>query len=224
MWVTLTGTSTDAQSGNLSNSMIWTSSVQGYLFTGGSRIFDNLQLGTHTITARATDPGNMTGSASITVIVAPPSTNTPPTVGITGPVNGSSFTFGQTVTFTGGVTDVAVNGNRAYAITDLPAEIRVIDDESKIGEARRAAQTLANYEIDAETAGRVAIVVDNSLSMSLQDAVGRPRYTDARDAVERLRQALDTDRGVYEIVMARGLLTREQLDRVLDPDTMIGRK
>jgi len=38
------------------------------------------------------------------------------------------------------------------------------------------------------------------------------------------KEALDTDRGVYEIVMARGLLTREQLDRVLDPDTMTGRK
>ena len=33
----------------------------------------------------------------------------------------------QTVTFAGGVTDVATNGTRAYAITDLPAEIRVID-------------------------------------------------------------------------------------------------
>ncbi|HYS55782.1 MAG TPA: hypothetical protein VER58_18635 [Thermoanaerobaculia bacterium] len=33
----------------------------------------------------------------------------------------------QTVTMTGSVTDVAVNGNRAYAITDLPAELRVID-------------------------------------------------------------------------------------------------
>jgi aspartate ammonia-lyase len=38
------------------------------------------------------------------------------------------------------------------------------------------------------------------------------------------KEALDSDRGVYEIVMARGLLTREQLDRVLDPDTMTGRK
>ncbi|PYQ47137.1 MAG: hypothetical protein DMF59_19695 [Acidobacteria bacterium] len=33
----------------------------------------------------------------------------------------------QTVTMTGSLTDIAVNGNRAYAITDLPAEIRVID-------------------------------------------------------------------------------------------------
>jgi len=33
----------------------------------------------------------------------------------------------------------------------------VIDDPSKVGEARRAAHTLANFELDAESAGRVAI-------------------------------------------------------------------
>src|SRR3954470_10292335 len=38
------------------------------------------------------------------------------------------------------------------------------------------------------------------------------------------KEALDSGLGVYEVVMARGLLTREQLDRVLDPDTMTGRK
>jgi aspartate ammonia-lyase len=27
---------------------------------------------------------------------------------------------------------------------------------------------------------------------------------------------------VYDVVMARGLLTREQLDRALDPDSMTG--
>jgi len=38
------------------------------------------------------------------------------------------------------------------------------------------------------------------------------------------KEALDSGRGVYDVVMARGLLTRQQLDRVLDPDTMTGRK
>ena len=36
-------------------------------------------------------------------------------------------TLSQTVTFAGGVTDLAVSGNRAYAITDLPAEIRILN-------------------------------------------------------------------------------------------------
>ena len=32
----------------------------------------------------------------------------------------------------------------------------VIDDSSKVGEARRAAQTLASFEFSAEIAGKVA--------------------------------------------------------------------
>ena len=38
------------------------------------------------------------------------------------------------------------------------------------------------------------------------------------------KEALDSGLGVYEVVMARGLLTRDQLDRILDPDAMTGRK
>ena len=29
---------------------------------------------------------------------------------------------------------------------------------------------------------------------------------------------------MFDVVMARGLLTREQLERALDPDTMAGKK
>jgi len=36
------------------------------------------------------------------------------------------------------------------------------------------------------------------------------------------KEALESGKGVYEVVMARGLLTREQLDRVLDPEKMVG--
>jgi len=36
------------------------------------------------------------------------------------------------------------------------------------------------------------------------------------------KEALETGRGVYEVVMMRGLLTRAQLDTILDPDAMTG--
>jgi aspartate ammonia-lyase len=39
-------------------------------------------------------------------------------------------------------------------------------------------------------------------------------------ATEIAREALASGRGVYELVMSRGLLTREQLDRALNPETM----
>jgi aspartate ammonia-lyase len=36
------------------------------------------------------------------------------------------------------------------------------------------------------------------------------------------KEALATGRGVYDLVTERGLMTREELDRVLDPGTMVG--
>jgi anti-sigma regulatory factor (Ser/Thr protein kinase) len=48
----------------------------------------------------------------------------------------------------------------------------VIDETSKVGEARRAAQTLANFEFDAETAGKVAIVATELANNLLLHAGG----------------------------------------------------
>jgi aspartate ammonia-lyase len=40
------------------------------------------------------------------------------------------------------------------------------------------------------------------------------------NATSVAKEALDTGRGVYELVMERGLLTREQLDQALNPEAM----
>ena len=42
------------------------------------------------------------------------------------------------------------------------------------------------------------------------------------NATSVAKEALETGKGVYEIVLARQLLTREQLDRALDPEAMTG--
>jgi aspartate ammonia-lyase len=39
-------------------------------------------------------------------------------------------------------------------------------------------------------------------------------------STEIARDALASGRGVFELVMERGLLTREQLDKALDPEAM----
>jgi aspartate ammonia-lyase len=39
-------------------------------------------------------------------------------------------------------------------------------------------------------------------------------------ATEIAKEALDTGRGVYDLVLGRGLMTREELDRALNPETM----
>ena len=49
--------------------------------------------------------------------------------------------------------------------------------------------------------GRLAIVLDNSLSMSLPDISGRSRYALAREAVEHLRQQIERDRSGARVVI-----------------------
>ena len=48
----------------------------------------------------------------------------------------------------------------------------VIDEESNIGEARRAAHAMANYEFDAQTAGKVSIVTTELANNVLRHAGG----------------------------------------------------
>ncbi|MEA2425706.1 MAG: hypothetical protein QOH13_2116 [Thermoleophilaceae bacterium] len=60
--------------------------------TGHSATFDpsGVPVGTHTITFRGVDDAGATATAAITVHVAPPSANPPPTVAITSPANGAT--------------------------------------------------------------------------------------------------------------------------------------
>src|SRR5262249_16047013 len=50
-------------------------------------------------------------------------------------------------------------------------------------------------------AGRVAIILDNSESMSLPDPSGKSRYAVAVEAVERLRKSLQADRSGGRLVV-----------------------
>jgi large repetitive protein len=67
--ITFTGTATDTQDGNLTAALAWTSSINGAIGTGGSFSTTTLSVGTHTITARATDSGGLVGSATRTLTV-----------------------------------------------------------------------------------------------------------------------------------------------------------
>ncbi|MBL8878479.1 MAG: S8 family serine peptidase [Phycisphaerales bacterium] len=71
--VTFTGSATDTQDGNISASLIWTSSINGQIGAGASFSTSSLSAGTHTITASVTDSGGLSGSASISLTVQAPS-------------------------------------------------------------------------------------------------------------------------------------------------------
>ena len=70
--ITFTGSATDAEDGNRTASLVWTSSLQGQIGTGGTFTVSTLSAGTHVITARATDTANLAGSTTRTITVTAP--------------------------------------------------------------------------------------------------------------------------------------------------------
>ncbi len=67
--ITFTGTASDAEDGDLTGSLGWTSDLDGSIGSGGSFATSTLSVGTHTITASVTDAGGSTASDAITVTV-----------------------------------------------------------------------------------------------------------------------------------------------------------
>jgi len=102
--VEFTGTADDTEDGNLTASLAWSSSIDDSIGAGGSFNTSELSVGTHTITASVTDSGGNIGDDLITVIVNPVP-NDAPVVTITAPADGSSYTEGATVEFTGTAND-----------------------------------------------------------------------------------------------------------------------
>jgi hypothetical protein len=71
--VSFSGTANDAEDGDLTASLEWSSSIDGSIGSGGSFTTTTLAVGSHTITAKATDSGGLEGLASISVIIEPKS-------------------------------------------------------------------------------------------------------------------------------------------------------
>ncbi len=101
--VTFTGTALDATDGTLTGGLLWTSDADGLIGTGGTFTRKNLSVGTHVITAAATDSGNLIGIGQISVIVRPP--NVAPSITINLPVANAKLVTGKTVLLNATATD-----------------------------------------------------------------------------------------------------------------------
>jgi hypothetical protein len=110
--ISFQGSANDVEDGNRTANLIWTSSIDGPIGTGGgfSRV---LSAGTHNITATVTDSGGKSSSVSVTITIQP--FNNPPAVVITAPETGSSYLSGATVPFTGAAID-AEDGDKTANI------------------------------------------------------------------------------------------------------------
>ncbi|MCP4980954.1 MAG: PQQ-binding-like beta-propeller repeat protein, partial [Gammaproteobacteria bacterium] len=103
--ITFTGTATDAEDGDLTSSLSWSSSLDGVIGSGASFTVTTLSTGVHTITSTITDSGGLGPVSPPSVSVTVAAANTPPTAGITSPLNGSSHAAGTSITFSGTAVD-----------------------------------------------------------------------------------------------------------------------
>ena len=69
--ITFIGTADDPEDGDISSSILWTSSIDGQFGSGALVTTSGLSVGIHTITAEATDSGDKTGSDAITITINP---------------------------------------------------------------------------------------------------------------------------------------------------------
>jgi cysteine-rich repeat protein len=100
--VTLIGAATDTEDGDLTASLVWTSSIDGPLGGGGSISATTLTPGTtHTVTVSVSDSSGLSATDRITVVI-----DVLPTVTITAPADGAVFEAGETVRLTGTAVDV----------------------------------------------------------------------------------------------------------------------
>lgn len=67
--IDFSGTADDAEDGDLSGSLVWTSDLDGQIGTGASFSRSDLSVGTHTIEAAATDSDGATGTDTITLTI-----------------------------------------------------------------------------------------------------------------------------------------------------------
>jgi aspartate ammonia-lyase len=91
-----------------------------------------------------------------------------------------------------------------------------------IGAMRNACVVLRTRCVDGITANpeRMRSFVEHSIGIvtALVPMIGYEKATEVAKA------ALESGRGVYDIVRERGILTREELDRILNPEVMAGRR
>ncbi|GAA4351604.1 S8 family serine peptidase [Kangiella taiwanensis] len=77
--VTFTGSANDAEDGDLTGSLVWSSDLDGAIGSGSSVTTNTLSVGTHIVTASASDSASATGEAQVSLVVNPAPVNEVPT-------------------------------------------------------------------------------------------------------------------------------------------------
>ncbi len=154
----------DDEDGDLSSRIVWTSSLDGQ-FASGADVSAVLSVGAHTVTARVTDDGGLTAGSSLTVTVTPrPTVNTPPSLSIGSPANGTSVQEGSSLGFSGSASDAedGVLSNRITWTSNL-------DGQFGSGASVSAALSIGTHSITARVTDDGGLTASSSITVSVTE-------------------------------------------------------
>ncbi|HSG24964.1 MAG TPA: S8 family serine peptidase, partial [Anaerolineales bacterium] len=159
--ITFEGSAIDAEDGNRSSSIVWTSSIDGNLGTGAS-VSAVLTVGTHTITASVTDNGNLTATDSISVTVNGSTGGGTLVVSVT--TDQANYGKGDTVMITVNVTD----GSSAVAGASVSVRIDTPSGKAYTGSGTTDSNGVAtfNYRTNPNKDGTGPYNVEATASLS----------------------------------------------------------
>jgi hypothetical protein len=203
---------TDAEDGDLSAALTWTSSLDGAFGRGATASTAGLATGLHTITAAATDLDGRTGEAHIALLVRAP--NQPPAIAITSPAGPTMVVAGTFIEFAASAADdfdgdlgesiewssdlQGPLGTGASLVRNLVAGSHVVTAAVTDGDGlAAAARVFVTVEVPPPGAPRVAIVTprDGQIAAAGEAIVFEGVADDAEDGVltDRLVWTSDVD-------------------------------
>jgi hypothetical protein len=149
--VTFTGTASDAEDGDISANLAWSSDRDGALGSGASITTSGLSLGTHTITASVVDSSGQSGSASITV-----------SIGLAAKLEATSVNVGGSA--------VTVNLTKTYTSPVVVCSIQY-DNNSTPVVTRITNLTASSFDVYLQNPSGGAVATDNVSCLVVEEGV-----------------------------------------------------
>jgi myo-inositol-hexaphosphate 3-phosphohydrolase len=165
--ITLMATAGDAEEGDLTSAIAWTSNLDGGLGTGGSLSVATLRLGLHTITASVTDNAGKSSTDQITVMI-----NDSPIVVITSPPDGAHVLVGIPLLLTATALDPE-DGDLSAAI-DWTSDR---DGQLGTGPLVIAVLSEGTHLVSAQAADSAGAVGVGRISLVVSVTLGAPAVT-----------------------------------------------
>lgn len=158
--ITLTATATDNESVSKVEFYDGSTKIGEDITSPYSFSWANATVGTHSLTAKATDNLNVTATSSV-ISITVTGTNTAPTVSITSPANGAQYTTGASVTITATAADAG----------GTVSKVEFFDGATKLGEDTSSPYSFAWANVTTGTHTLTAKATDNQSSATTSAAV-----------------------------------------------------